>query len=429
MKLNDLECPNCAAHISPTDSEVVHCKYCGTDFTVDKEEKVVQNITINQYYNEGDEDSKKGTKSSANEASSASARSAVPAFFIVIAIFIITAFVLVMGRSKTSNSSTTQISKDPTVKSNYSIPKSEPMRKFVTAAFDKKPEDVTHDEYGKIRYLCIRLTDDLETGNPGWQINYSFTDYNPYSDSFAATMQTAFIDTKSRAIRGSDIISWADFYCFYNLNALDTDFLMSESYDYDTHYSVAPLERMEYIYPPNIMGEGISMLEANPDILKGVTLATSMQSYIDTLKDYPHLTDVRIPYLDIDQNYSALTDLKELKSLQICGISAPIPWLSTLPALEYLTIENANIDDFSPLYTLSNLKYLCLYSCQYIENIDFVQNMPKLEKVDLLYTSISDVSILAKCSNLKAVYLKSNNDIKNISAIEHLLVDENGERL
>ncbi len=94
--------------------------------------------------------------------------------------------------------------------------------------------------------------------------------------------------------------------------------------------------------------------------------------------------------------------------------------LSTLNKLEYLDLnQNYTIEDISPIYKLTNLKKLILYSNP-IKDISGIGNLINLKYLDLLDLPINNISSLSNLINLETLYVSGVGIKTNLNSIEPL---------
>jgi len=94
--------------------------------------------------------------------------------------------------------------------------------------------------------------------------------------------------------------------------------------------------------------------------------------------------------------------------------------LSSLIKLEYLNLnQNYTIEDISPIYNLTNLKTLIIYSNP-ITDISGLGNLTKLIYLDILGTPISDISSLANLVNLEILYFDGAGTETSFYSLEPL---------
>ena len=91
--------------------------------------------------------------------------------------------------------------------------------------------------------------------------------------------------------------------------------------------------------------------------------------------------------------------------------------LSYFPYLQALTVENSNLDNWSSLSSLSQLKELTFRNCVLsAEDLQAIASLPKLEKLTLANCGLSDITNLAGAKNLTHLDL-NNNTIRDLSPL------------
>lgn len=101
------------------------------------------------------------------------------------------------------------------------------------------------------------------------------------------------------------------------------------------------------------------------DEIHNLVLANYEGNDLSVLKQIKGLQSLKLQSMENLVDLSFLTELKELKSLMIYDLSdefTDISVLSELVWLENLSVNNIGVDDFSPLYLLTQLKSLDLTS-------------------------------------------------------------------
>ena len=101
------------------------------------------------------------------------------------------------------------------------------------------------------------------------------------------------------------------------------------------------------------------------DEIHNLVLANYEGNDLSILKQVRGLHGLKLQSMENLTDLSFLTELKELKSLMIYDLSdefTDISVLSKLVWLENLSVNNISVDDFSPLYSLTQLKSLDLTS-------------------------------------------------------------------
>ena len=101
------------------------------------------------------------------------------------------------------------------------------------------------------------------------------------------------------------------------------------------------------------------------DEIHDLVLANYEGTDLSILKQIKGIKSLKLQSMENLTDLSFLPELKELKSLMIYDLSdefTDISVLSELVWLEDLSVNNISVDDFSPLYSLTQLKSLDLTS-------------------------------------------------------------------
>ncbi len=94
--------------------------------------------------------------------------------------------------------------------------------------------------------------------------------------------------------------------------------------------------------------------------------------------------------------------------------------LSYFSYLQALTVDGSNLDDWSALSSLSQLKELTFRNCTLsAEDLQTIASLPKLEKLTLANCGLSDIANLAGAKNLTHLDL-NNNTIRDLAPLSGL---------
>ncbi len=126
-----------------------------------------------------------------------------------------------------------------------------------------------------------------------------------------------------------------------------------------------------------------------------------------------------------DNNLSDISPLSELKKLESLDLRnnqiTDISPLSNLERLEYLNVfANTGINSIAPLAKLTNMKKLILANVPIGEDVFALSQMAGLEYLNLRNTHLVDISFLASLTQLKYLNLYSNDNIQPIDRIIEL---------
>lgn len=164
----------------------------------------------------------------------------------------------------------------------------------------------------------------------------------------------------------------------------------------------------------------INIPDAN---LKAVILSKLGQSadYKITKDDMESLVSLNISNKDI-KNLEGLQYCANLKWLSLEGntIDDFTP-ISSLTALKYLYMKNTNIKNLNCLSSLTNLNFLNLFGND-LEDLSGISNLKELRTLSLANNNISDVSDLSGLSHLNYLNLYGNRitDISPLKSLELL---------
>ncbi len=125
-------------------------------------------------------------------------------------------------------------------------------------------------------------------------------------------------------------------------------------------------------------------------------------------------------YTDEDDQVEDFSKLKELTNLKVLELNSSglkdISDITSLSKLEELSLQYTHIKNLEGIEKLTNLKKLDLYDASYIDDFDVIGNLKNLETLNLCQTKIKDITPLKKLEKLKNINL---NDTK-VSAKDRL---------
>ena len=133
-------------------------------------------------------------------------------------------------------------------------------------------------------------------------------------------------------------------------------------------------------------------------------------SVFSDLKHFPYLQKLTISNC-ADADLSALSNLKELKSLSITGAELGqdnLKTIGTLQTLESLTLQNCSLSTISPLEGLTSLTYLDL-SKNTLRNISVISGFSKLQELHMRENALTDLEALSSLTDLKVIDVPLNS--------------------
>ena len=142
------------------------------------------------------------------------------------------------------------------------------------------------------------------------------------------------------------------------------------------------------------------------------------QINIDFIDKLDKLTELRL-YTSNVQDYSQIQYLKNLKTLNLSGCSVDnVIWLEHLDNIEDLNISWTDVKDISGLAHLINLKKLDISSTE-VNDVSSLMRLVNLEELDISFTEVKDISSLMHLKSLKKLYI-SGTEVHDISRLMHL---------
>jgi len=306
-------------------------------------------------------------------------------------------------------------------------PRSDFFRRIAEIIWEKKPEDISPEEYASLTSIQI----DRAGGLVSYQLNHGYVssfacpeDLEPdFSDlAFFRGLEWVFVDGSL----GSD-----DLRGLENLSGIHSRNTVNEFTD------IIP-------YPERITELGIEGdasirnlegIESFPN-LKYLSVCCEGLDDISVLKRLPGLQGLILEGCRGLRDYGPLLSLGELELLKIgaCGLES-IDFVEKMPKLMSLSLEDVEIADWAEgLFGIPTLRYLYLNGCRL--GLDF-DRMPENEKLEVLSLNgivlLEDpadrdsgrVSLSEHCDifdgfpNLRELYLISM-DLEDIGFVEQL---------
>lgn len=165
------------------------------------------------------------------------------------------------------------------------------------------------------------------------------------------------------------------------------------------------------------------------DIFPDEVLASCVEGYIgkDTINSFTELNfqDIYFTCTDDEKGIESLEGIQYIDSLKTIKISGSnikdLSPLTNMRSLESLRIHVSDeTTDFSPIFTLTNLKELSLINAVELTSLDNIQLLNKLEYLSFGYCNINDIQCLSSVTSLKELFLFENK-IADYSPISNLI--------
>ena len=153
--------------------------------------------------------------------------------------------------------------------------------------------------------------------------------------------------------------------------------------------------------------------------LQGVYI--NQDEFNELLASNKNLEELQIYfYTDEDDQVEDFSKLKELTNLKVLELNSSglkdISDITSLSKLEELSLQYTQIKNLEGIEKLTNLKKLDLNDASYIDDFDVISNLKNLETLNLCQTKIKDITPLKKLEKLKNINL---NDTR-VSAKDRL---------
>lgn len=295
-------------------------------------------------------------------------------------------------------------------------PTSKAMVHFCESVFEKKIDEITQEEYDKIKYLMVDSFDDMKD----FKMIYSFD----------------HVEFKMVRFPAKDFehehIPLYDFQPFRKLETLNFE-AGEQIVNLDmTEGNEGKYHLKSMIELKVLKGTQSLPIEKIPEmVIYPEKLTTLSGSFLDGTKIYESakkLTGVKeLNVLSVDMKATKylkfISKFKQLESLHIVS-QEDNEYLSAMTGLKKLHLTMcSNIYDLSFLSALSELESLNLESAVNVYDIDFLSGMERLESLSIDNSKIKNINVL-RHKPLKSLTLISNNAVMDYSPISNLVTLE-----
>ena len=164
---------------------------------------------------------------------------------------------------------------------------------------------------------------------------------------------------------------------------------------------------------------------AFPESAPDTTTQYSRKLDLTPLSNLTNLEEIHISANPNIENFTPLSSLINLRLLNLSESNVKdITFLSSLTNLEELYLIQNEIKDIAPLSGLKKLQKLYLFHNREIEDIKPLSALTKLQKLFLGNNQIKDVTPLSSLTNLQELELWENQitDVTPLSSLNNLLV-------
>ncbi len=410
MKIYKLECPNCGHSFKPKEMDsICTCPACETSFYLDDEKQDIVNVNINNYG-----DSYRAKKNA----------SSTKGVFVIIFIFIIFAFFYFSAFWSSG------INEQIVVRYSYrNTPQSKPFIEFVKKVYSKNLEDITEEDYGKIKYIYVSRdcpsSDWTNADKYPWKFDYA---YSVDENGNAVDVKSVIVDTV-------EDIECRDLQVFTNV--VSANFGEYGKYTWDkssySNYNYKNLKNLKYYKDDGFL---YNIVDAFDDPSKIEKLSIGNLDLGDTSEDelsaFLGLKTLNVDYVDDFKELEEVANFKNIEELNVEMISDDenrgdvlkfLPSLNNLKSLRLHFSSGTNFDNVEVLYGMPNIEKLDLSGIEELRSIDFVKNMPKLNSLSIEYCPIMDIEVLRDnvvITELNLENLGSLTDISSLPTIKNI---------
>lgn len=401
----NLECKNCGASLRLVDKRQAICPYCGGTFFIDEATGIIIDFKIDY------EDSIKTRKTLH------SVKSTFVLFFVV-GIFLVTqlfSYHVMVQNSKISSSD-----ERAEIEENGNL-----LRIFCKDIFDKEYEEITEEEFARIKYIKYESkrdeTEDYDV------LYYSFTDYEDCAN------EAEFLDTVETWTYDSEGVSWpSDFTMFRGLTRIDmknTVGLQNQTYAKDAPISYVEVDSYLDAVSMALDPAKIKILHIDndvfPDTIEGIEMYTNLEELkLDILRPSDTMDVSGLAacerlhslHLDCAETYTGLEKISELENLENLYLNhvtlSECDFLSEMPKLRELSISTEENPNLGMLANLTGLRKLVLLNEEEVAvgELAKLETLTELEELEIATESEEIFAALAKFTGLKV--LRLNYEVK-----------------
>ena len=401
MEVVKIKCPGCNSDIKVAKEGMARCPYCGTGLYAErKDEKVIINATINNY--------NMGTaQSTVNNLGSLYRVISIVGAIILILFF---AAKIYITSIHTKNNAETYEEEAFTPRTEV---RSETMVKFMELVFQKPIENISSDDYKKIKSIKFVETFGVTTLGNRCIISYEF------DDGFIGELNI------SKELINDTSVDFEDFQCFTGLQSLDISRVgdLNKEYGYTVGDSatLSNLTKLESFASSSFTYlEELENMFADTKQVKELSINVydgfDMEEFVDKFSNLEKLT---FYYVDDNLDIKVLSSLSKLDKLE--SLAIPMlrdnSYLSSLVGLKNLElVGSTTFIDYSVLYGMPQLERLILNRADGLKSIDFVKNMSNLNYLYLDDSDINNIEALT-AKPIKTLVLKDNEELKDYTSL------------
>lgn len=388
MAFIQLICPNCNGKIEPKNERIFKCPFCETELLLKQNNVYHVDQSVHHYH---------GTAVPARPAKPQPKR--IGGLFGVLVLALAGYFIWIAA-GQGSGGLTGQ------AHAVRAEPESAVLQLFLRDIFNKTEAAPSQEELAGIRYLSVAKVDDQ------WHFTYSFDD--PFTNEQPEWKDYVVKDK----VLNTQRIEQKDFEAFAGLTGLDLN----------GEYEIAKTSDISFSHMKDLKSYSSGFNESFHtfasyfgDKSRITQLTTQIRSNAEMalLLEFPNLEDLSLTYVD-----ESVTDFPLLQQLPLRSFAVTfkddLGWLSTLPALESLSIAMSEATDFSSLFALSQLQELTFDGVRNLRTLDFVASMPKLHTLDVNQANLASLEPLRDRASLTRLRLANAGSLETLDVVNSL---------
>lgn len=397
MNPTKIRCPHCGSEILIRGAGKISCPHCRADFFVEERAKDIRiNMTVNRY--EG------GGKPASSH-------------FLLYPLLGILVLLSLLGSRVFRRSPKAE----PLKESFQEKVESPFMRRLCAEIFQKDPDLLTAEEYGRVEKLCFLSSHEIDAANSESVFHIDVRLSGEEERDYIVVLDGEDSDLE---------IPISDFQPFSSLETLNVNPNFGLRITQETGEYSNSLRNLTKLQDFTISSWSYEITDwkdffASPKELKALRGASIWQ--LDEIVDsFPNLETLEFSPGSFSsyQYQEKAPDLKKLSELSsLHRLSTDLlkdnDYLLSIANLQELALNAGEESgaDYSILYHLPHLKELGVYSGKGFKDLSFLSAMPELSKLSIEGSELRDLSPLAGNTVLQELYLSRDESIADLSVL------------
>ena len=397
MNPTKIRCPHCGSEILIRGAGKISCPHCRADFFVEERAKDIRiNMTVNRY--EG------GGKPASSH-------------FLLYPLLGVLVILSLLGSRVFRRSPKAE----PLKESFQEKVESPFLRRLCAEIFQKDPDLLTAEEYGRVEKLCFLSSDEIDAANGETVFHIDVGLSGEEERDYIVVLDG----------EGSDLeIPISDFQPFSSLKTLNVNPNFGLRITQETGEYSNSLRNLTKLQDFTLSSWSYEITDwkdffASPKELKALRGASIWQ--LDEIVDsFPNLETLEFnpgsfssyQYQEKAPDLKRLSELSSLHRLST-DLLKDNDYLLSIANLQELALNGGEESgtDYSILYHLPHLKELIIYSGKGFKDLSFLSAMPELSKLSIEGSELRDLSPLAGNTVLQELYLSRDGSIADLSVL------------